>query len=333
VGEAGDSAAFSAAARSHVAGGLSSLAARGAEESRRRSAYASDEAARRDQIGALVSSLAGLRVAPAAAGAGAVPEAAGAAAPASPRPPVVPLRLALSREELERVHAAWGSVGGEREELAEGHRLSCTRHDMRTLRPGAWMNDEVVNMFGLIAKAWSLQRPGSPKVYMPYTHFWTKLSGDKAGVYDFPGVSRWTTRAKVDIFACDFVVVPRNVSNSHWACVVLDMRARTATYLDSLGASGADACATVLRWVADEHADKKGAALDMRGWRVFGTPATLPRQRNGIDCGAFLCLNLYYALQGCFPTEEDYSQAQMDQLRAAIGLTILTQKMQVVEMH
>ena len=163
---------------------------------------------------------------------------------------------------------------------------------------------------------------------MPYTLFYSKLAPDK-GAYDFPGVARWTMRAQVDVFACDYVIIPRNVSNAHWTLCLLDMRARTATYLDSLGAAGADACATVLRWVADEHADKKGATLDMSGWRVLGTPATLPRQRNGIDCGAFLCMNMLYAVQGRVPTEQDYSQAQMERLRAAIALSILTQTMQV----
>jgi sentrin-specific protease 1 len=135
----------------------------------------------------------------------------------------------------------------------------------------------------------------------------------------------------VDVFACDGVIVPRNIGNTHWTCLYLDMRAKAAYHVDSLGSAGKDACETLLRWLADEAADKKAGDgwADTSAWRIVGCPPDAPRQENGCDCGAFTCATAFFLAQGRLPTGADVPQAAIPAFRLAMARAIRTQALAV----
>jgi Ulp1 family protease len=111
-------------------------------------------------------------------------------------------------------------------------------------------------------------------------------------------VKNWTRRSKVDIFAMAHVVVVVNADGQHWVPVVIDMHAKTLTYLDSLATARAnDAVPTsametighLLQYLKDEHMARHKTSLPvawsrdnaMRG----GTKGTCEQQANTNDCG------------------------------------------------
>jgi sentrin-specific protease 1 len=205
------------------------------------------------------------------------------------------------------------------------------RSDFRLLRDGAWLNDEIINGVVDLVRPWvaaDAARGAGPRVYMPSSFFFKSLMGNDAQVYTYANVRGWTKRAKVDVFACDLVVVPRNVGNTHWTCLCLDMRRRVAYSLDSLGGAreGAAALQSLLRWLRDEAADKKGdAAYSTDGWRIEPAPADTPRQANGVDCGVFAAIFAFFLAQGHVPTSADFKQADIPALRLAIAAMLLRQ--------
>jgi Ulp1 family protease len=250
---------------------------------------------------------------------------------------VLPLRRTLTQQELDRVRNAVSLNGSEKEVIVEGHKVSITRKDLRTLRDNGWLNDEIVNMIGNLVKDFIEKIPNelepkpkddgrAPKIYLPLSFFVSKLMSDTLEIYSFDNVKRWTTRAKTDIFSCDFVIFPRNISNTHWACVFLDMKKKIIWNLDSLGSSDKDFCEIMLKWLQDEHFDKKKSVLPINDWTIKGPPADLPRQNNGVDCGVFLCMFAYFLAQGRIPTTKDFSQKEMSHIRKLVTLWILDQK-------
>ena len=105
--------------------------------------------------------------------------------------------------------------------------------------------------------------------------------------YTYANVRRWTK--KTDIFAKRRVFFPVNLSNTHWTLLVADMQRRELTYVDSMGGRGAKYTSALLRYLKEEHLDKKKCELpDAAGWTVVpGSSTGCPQQANGIDCGVF----------------------------------------------
>ena len=72
---------------------------------------------------------------------------------------------------------------------------------------------------------------------------------------------------------------------------VVNIGLKQVCYYDSMSASAGQIAffgETMLRWVKDEHQNKKGAPLpDENMWKVVH-PEHVPQQKNGFDCGVFM---------------------------------------------
>ena len=169
--------------------------------------------------------------------------------------------------------------------------------DLCTLRDGTWLNDEVINFYMQLLQQRNEAQCGQNKKKLPSyflnSFFLTKLL-DGTGIYTYANVRRWTK--KFDVFSADKIFFPINVSNTHWTLAVVHMHDQRIQYYDSMGGKGTKYLDALLRWVQDEHEDKKaklgsGGQFDATRWRRVGTiQATTPQQRNGVDCGVFCIL-------------------------------------------
>ena len=90
--------------------------------------------------------------------------------------------------EVERLLAL---TGDPHEPLCSHTNELVTRYDMRTLRPGAWLNGEVINFYIAMLSA------AHPDIYFTRTYFYTKLL--QGGEYKYRNVSSWTRR--LDVFS------------------------------------------------------------------------------------------------------------------------------------
>eukprot|EP00928_Gymnodinium_smaydae_P034322 TRINITY_DN24352_c0_g5_i1.p1 TRINITY_DN24352_c0_g5~~TRINITY_DN24352_c0_g5_i1.p1 ORF type:complete len:960 (-),score=157.09 TRINITY_DN24352_c0_g5_i1:69-2948(-) len=178
-------------------------------------------------------------------------------------------------------------------------RFGLLRGQLRCLRPKCWLNDQVINScFRLVQEHCVLS---GCRCWCPNSFFWSFLSGSDEKTYNYARVQRWTNRARVDVFALDYVIFPMNVGGKHWATGAIDVRRKGFWYFDSLGRSPSLNFVSFLqRYVSDEHAARRGSPLvDVEKWALlhFGSP--VPLQRNGYDCGVFACVFAEHLAGAC----------------------------------
>ncbi|KAG0224915.1 SUMO1 sentrin specific peptidase 1 [Mortierella sp. GBA43] len=201
--------------------------------------------------------------------------------------------------------------------VAEGFNVSLLKKDIHTLRPGAWLNDEVINFYGNLIMARSKESSSLPKVHVFSTFFYKTLSEN-----GYDKVRRWTK--KVKIFEMDYVLLPIHQSGNHWTTAVIDMKNKHIDYYDSLLGNNPK-CFLILRnYLDQESQDKLKKPFDFQGWEN-ACPKDIPRQRNGYDCGVFTCTFIEFKSRGM--DDLDFSQDNMIYLRKKIVLSILNQSL------
>ena len=105
--------------------------------------------------------------------------------------------------------------------------------DFKSLRPGVWMDDGILNDFMSLLGKRCKSSKSFPQCHFFSTHFYAKLTEKIQGVrsrFHYDAVRRWSRKAEGgDIFALDYLFVPINKSNCHWALLVVDMEKVSST--------------------------------------------------------------------------------------------------------
>ncbi|KAF9315517.1 SUMO1 sentrin specific peptidase 1 [Podila horticola] len=222
--------------------------------------------------------------------------------------------MPLSKDEVKKVQTALSDGYGQ---VVEGFNVSIMKKDIHTLRPGEWLNDEVINFYGQLIMARNKESTALPKVHVFSTFFYKTLS--ESG-YD--KVRRWTK--KVNVFAMDYLLVPIHCSGNHWTSAVIDMKKKQVEYYDSLLGNNPK-CFLILRDYLDrESQDKLKKPFDSTGWENV-CPKDIPRQQNGYDCGVFTCTFIERKSRGM--SKFDFSQQNMPLLRQKIVLNIINKSL------
>lgn len=197
--------------------------------------------------------------------------------------------------------------------------------DVQKLRPGQWLNDEVINFYGnlillraneaekkrteALAAAKDAPPPSAPADKVALSK--TKRPNDRnqpKQPYPQSLDAFWRVHffssffwenlknrgydgvkrwtRRIDIFSKDIILFPINLGNSHWVCAAINMRKRRFEYYDSMGAYNSNAFKLMRMYVAEEAKDKKKKEIDLRGWKDWFSDDS-PQQENGYDCGVF----------------------------------------------
>lgn len=240
--------------------------------------------------------------------------------------------------------------------LAKAAREQVSSQDLIRLRPGQWLNDEIINFYGAMiseraakfekdkesskasgtangtpslngkgkarAAFPSMEGVGDPwKVHVFNTFFLPKLQ-DMG--YEKARLNKWTK--KIDIFSKDIVLIPCNLGNSHWTCAAINFRDKRIEYYDSMGMDRPSIRHSLRSYLDLEHRDKKGGApFDFTGWEDFFTEDS-PQQENGYDCGVFLCQTMENLSRGV-PIPFDFTQQNMPYLRRRMIFEITAEQL------
>lgn len=223
----------------------------------------------------------------------------------------------------ERQLAENGLDDGNAEEvLASRFNVEVKRKQLWCLRPGQWLNDEVINFYCKLLEERAKKSADSPKVWFPNSFFWPKLSGADNKVYSYKDVKRWTIKAKIDIFELDHVIFPMNIGESHWALGAIDIKNKGFRYFDSMFCRPHRNFVPFLqKYLQDEHKAKKGK--DFVGadeWDLIMPDDPVPQQNNGYDCGVFTC-----NFAECFSSgrELGFTQDDMPDLRMRLAARVM----------
>ena len=202
--------------------------------------------------------------------------------------------------------------------------------EVQCLKPGTWLKDPVIAFYAALIndrdRLWQASRTEAssdsadrlPHCHMFNSFFYTKVSGSP-----YERVRTWTR--KINVFEFDKILIPVNVSNSHWCLSVINFRDKQFEYYDSMqGCGNANEAINCLRgWLVNEWRDKKPPGVpcpDLTSWTNVPCPH-IPQQRNGYDCGVFACTFAEYLSRDA---EFSFSQQDMSNIRALILYEIIT---------
>lgn len=195
--------------------------------------------------------------------------------------------------------------------LVDKFNTQITRHDISTLDGLNWLNDEVINFYMnlLIERG---KNDNYPKVYAFNTFFYPKLL--KTG---YSSVRRWTK--KVDLFSHDLLLIPVHLG-MHWCLATVDLRTKCVRYFDSMLSDNNKCLEALLKYLEDEHQDKKSSPFDKTGWMAENVK-DIPQQMNGSDCGMFACMFAEYLSRDADIT---FDQQHMPYFRRKMVYEIVT---------
>ena len=173
--------------------------------------------------------------------------------------------------------------------------ISKNSHSLQTLRPGIWLNDEVINQFMEVLNKKETDICATNENHTPSFHFnsffmRTLGTGDS---YDYNRIRRWSRRIRMreNIFQLKSITFPINVNNMHWTLARINLDTRIIEYFDSMGNLGATYLDTLLRFLSDEHQDKLGSPLPtLNTWSKTSWGDKVPQQPNTFDCGVYVCI-------------------------------------------
>ncbi|KAK4744545.1 hypothetical protein SAY87_010857 [Trapa incisa] len=189
----------------------------------------------------------------------------------------------LTEEEESQVQQA---LSGDRKRVLVAHRdsgIKISGEILQCLRPTAWLNDEVINLYLELLKEREKREPEKfLKCHFFSTFFYHKLTG-KDG-YDYKSVRRWTTQRMLGygLIECDKIFVPIH-QKVHWCLAVINKKEEKFQYLDSLGGRISFVLKVLAKYFVDEVKDKNGIDLDVRSWDIEYVE-DLPEQENSITC-------------------------------------------------
>ncbi|CAH2054740.1 unnamed protein product [Thlaspi arvense] len=216
--------------------------------------------------------------------------------------------LPLSKEDEKAVKHAFSANNIQNILVThENSNIDITGETLRCLKPGQWLNDEVINLYLVLLKEREAREPKKfLKCHFFNTFFFTKLVNSGTG-YNYGAVRRWTSMKKLGyhLIDCDKIFIPIHM-NIHWTLAVINIKDRKFQYLDSFKGREPRILDTLARYFVDEVRDKSEVEVDVSQWRQEFVQ-DLPEQRNGFDCGMFMLKYLDFYSRGldlCFTQEQ-----------------------------
>jgi len=229
----------------------------------------------------------------------------------------------LSREEETAVRRAFSANDSNILVTHKNSNIDITGKILRCLKPGKWLNDEVINLYMVLLKEREAREPKKfLKCHFFNTFFFTKLVNSATG-YNYGAVRRWTSMKRLGYHLkdCDKIFIPIHM-NIHWTLAVINIKDQKFQYLDSFKGREPKILDALARYFVDEVRDKSEVDLDVSRWRQEFVQ-DLPMQRNGFDCGMFMVKYIDFYSRGldlCF------TQEQMPYFRARTAKEILQLK-------
>jgi sentrin-specific protease 1 len=206
------------------------------------------------------------------------------------------MRPLTAKEQSVVFGAPLKGIGSPSEILASQDGDSVQRGSMQTLRPGIWLNNEVINYFlknclksrdiKICAKESGRRRSHFFNSFFVQTMFDEKNINKKLrGKYNYEKVKGWSKNVPgKDIFNLKYIFFPINIKNMHWTVAVIFMEAKRIQYYDSMGKTDWAKMEGLLQYVKDKYRVKNGKEMDEMDaieWKLVSCKKDTPRQENG----------------------------------------------------
>lgn len=156
--------------------------------------------------------------------------------------------------------------------------ISITYEDLISVTGRNWLNDKIIN--GYLALISQSETPN--KIYTHPTQWYQKVSCSTSGIQ---AVTEWTK--EIHLRDYNFLLFPVNEC-CHWFLVVVDMRRKVATSLDSLHGENQSIVHLATQVVNADLERKKSGKLQFKYF-----PVDVSHQPDLDSCGVYLCYFSY----------------------------------------
>ena len=196
------------------------------------------------------------------------------------------------------------------------HWMSLTRGDFRTLQGKEYLNDKIIDSYIRLIQERSEANPSLPAVHGLTTFFHTQLS-----LFGLEEGSRRTKGwIKVDLREKDLIFCPVH-KQDHWTLVGIEIATKTIHYFDSIvGSRKKSPAPGLFKKYMEAYYQEQGEEVKFK----IRIRTDAPTQRNGVDCGAFLC---QYAERMSRKGALDFSQEHIPLARKRMTEELLNGKL------
>ena len=194
------------------------------------------------------------------------------------------------------------------------------------LRPGYWLNDEIINFYMVMLQRRHdrlvEQKQRNTKFLFENSFLMATLFPEESKQYSF-GETLKRRAIKKDVLNQERIFIPINISNTHWTLLIIFLDEKKLCYYNSLKDGGSKWLNIALTWLKDVSKEIKGADDDfnIEEWKLIESdPTNVPQQHNIFDCGVF---TIYCADYISDDLPLTYNQDQMPMNRKRICQAIL----------
>jgi len=138
----------------------------------------------------------------------------------------------------------------------------------------------------------------------------------------YDGVKRIVGKLKFDLFSKKKLLFPICLK-SHWTLVCVNLESKEVQYYDSLHGRNIASQETIFKFLNNAHLQINGSPLRTEGWKIL-TVQNIPHQKNGYDCGVFLCTYAEYLARG---VTFNFSQEHMLSFRQLIAYELTVKRL------
>ena len=163
---------------------------------------------------------------------------------------------------------------------------------------------------------------GDRRCHFYRTAFYSKVHPTGGDTYQYSQVRKWTKTGVPgnSIFSCEALFFPCNIGDMHWIVIVAFMKAKSIQVFDSLGGNHESGVLAIYQYLQDEHRNKFNEAMkDEREWKLYAENPLASAQKNGYDCGVFVCMYADYISNG-WPLVFNQTHIKLCRERIALGI-------------
>ena len=166
---------------------------------------------------------------------------------------------------LSRVNES--DTAAQDEVLARRGPISLTRQSLKTLDPGVWLNDKVINYYlqtwldisdtsmWIEIKAIKKRQGFFNSYFLQQLHDKENIDLTLRNKYNYRAVKNWGKRHSpwFNIFKLRRLFIPWNIANYHWVLIVVDFEEKKIQYYDATGSTDWFKLSGVYRCLKDEY--------------------------------------------------------------------------------
>ena len=139
--------------------------------------------------------------------------------------------------------------------------IPITVGEIRRLRPGTWLSDELINVYMMLMRG-RPRKAALPRCLFMTSHFYSKLAQQQGKPFCYRDIARWLPSNGFDDY--DLVLIPVH-HQCHWTLAVINVQRKRFEYYDPLFGF-AKSILQNLRRLTVLHMRKSATQHDVQQW-------------------------------------------------------------------